>query len=122
MKLSLTSLSALLCATSVAALNPAERLARRVQKLPKTPVIEKREASQSFQDSRLQKRASPYLNANTESTQATEPYLNAMTDDESEFVVNGTGIPDVPFDIGESYAGLLPISETAGETRELFFW
>ena len=39
-----------------------------------------------------------------------------------EFVVNSTGIPDVPFDIGESYAGLLPISSDPNETRELFFW
>lgn len=31
-------------------------------------------------------------------------------------------MPDVPFDIGESYAGLLPISSAADETRELFFW
>ena len=39
-----------------------------------------------------------------------------------EFAVNGTGIPDVNFDIGESYAGLLPISSDADETRELYFW
>jgi carboxypeptidase D len=38
------------------------------------------------------------------------------------FAVNGTGIPEVPFDIGESYAGLLPISDAANETRKLFFW
>lgn len=31
------------------------------------------------------------------------PYL---TDKTREFAVNGTGIPSVPFDIGESYAGL----------------
>ncbi|KAI4191778.1 MAG: hypothetical protein LQ348_003430, partial [Seirophora lacunosa] len=39
-----------------------------------------------------------------------------------EFVVNGTAIPDVDFDIGESYAGLLPISSASNETRELYFW
>lgn len=33
-----------------------------------------------------------------------------------------TAIPDVDFDIGESYAGLLPISDAEDETRELFFW
>ena len=38
------------------------------------------------------------------------------------FAVDSTGLPDVDFDIGESYAGLLPISSTANETRELFFW
>lgn len=40
----------------------------------------------------------------------------------TEFVVNGTALPDVDFDVGESYAGLLPISGAANETRELFFW
>jgi carboxypeptidase D len=42
----------------------------------------------------------------------------------TEFAVNGTAgaIPDVNFDIGESYAGLLPISDKANETSELYFW
>ncbi|EXJ80160.1 hypothetical protein A1O1_08302 [Capronia coronata CBS 617.96] len=53
----------------------------------------------------LAKRASPYLNDNTE-----------------KFVVNGSAIPDVDFDIGESYAGLLPISDDPNETRKLYFW
>jgi carboxypeptidase D len=35
------------------------------------------------------------------------------------FIVNGSALPDVDFDIGESYAGLLPIDNTG---RELFFW
>lgn len=39
-----------------------------------------------------------------------------------EFVVDGNAIPDVAFDIGESYAGLLPISSNPDETRELYFW
>ncbi len=50
------------------------------------------------------------------------PLARSVADCNVEFVVNGTGIPDVPFDIGESYAGLLPISSAANETRELFFW
>lgn len=36
--------------------------------------------------------------------------------------MNGTGIPDVNFDIGPSYAGLLPVSSGANETKELYFW
>lgn len=36
--------------------------------------------------------------------------------------MNGTAIPDVDFDIGESYAGLLPISDQFNETRKLYFW
>ena len=54
---------------------------------------------------KLEKRQSKFLNNQTE-----------------KFVVNGTGIPDVDFDIGESYAGLLPISQAANESRQLFFW
>jgi len=38
-----------------------------------------------------------------------------------EFVVNGSAIPEVDFDIGESYAGLMPISN-ATNAPELYFW
>ncbi|KAI4655136.1 uncharacterized protein J4E79_008201 [Alternaria viburni] len=46
------------------------------------------------------------------------------TEASKAFAVNGTAgaIPDVDFDIGESYAGLLPISDAANETSELYFW
>lgn len=46
-------------------------------------------------------------------------YLN---DASKQFVVNGSALPEVNFDIGESYAGLLPISDDPNETRKLFFW
>lgn len=46
-------------------------------------------------------------------------YLNSVT---KKFAVNGTGIPLVDFDVGESYAGLLPVSDDPKETRKLFFW
>ena len=39
----------------------------------------------------------------------------------TQFAVNGSAIPDVDFDIGESYAGLLPIS-SAPNASELYFW
>lgn len=39
----------------------------------------------------------------------------------SEYAVNGTGIPEVDFDIGESYAGLLPISSSSASSQ-LYFW
>lgn len=45
-----------------------------------------------------------------------------LTNNSLAFVVNGTGIPDVDFDIGESYAGLLPISSNPKEDRKLYFW
>ncbi|KIL59166.1 hypothetical protein M378DRAFT_15030 [Amanita muscaria Koide BX008] len=40
----------------------------------------------------------------------------------SQFWVNGTSIPFVDWDVGPSWAGLLPISSAANETRKLFFW
>lgn len=36
--------------------------------------------------------------------------------------MNGTGIPDVDFDIGESYAGTLSISDNSSDPNQLFFW
>lgn len=38
----------------------------------------------------------------------------------SEFIVNGSAIPDTDFDIGESYAGLLPVG--GDSNGELYFW
>lgn len=37
----------------------------------------------------------------------------------TEFWVNGSAIPEVDFDIGPSWSGLLPISNKTGETREV---
>lgn len=31
-------------------------------------------------------------------------------------------LTSIQFDVGESYAGLVPISSAANETRKLFFW
>lgn len=53
----------------------------------------------------LEKRASPYLN------DASRP-----------FAVNGSAIPETTFDVGESYAGLLPISDDPNDPNKLFFW
>jgi len=41
---------------------------------------------------------------------------------DAAFAVNGSAIPDVDFDIGESYAGLLPVSDVANDTSKLYFW
>lgn len=48
---------------------------------------------------------------------STGSYLTSVT---KPFAVNGSALPDVHFDIGESYAGLLPIDHASD--RELFFW
>ncbi|KDQ17592.1 hypothetical protein BOTBODRAFT_105475 [Botryobasidium botryosum FD-172 SS1] len=38
------------------------------------------------------------------------------------FYVDGNDIPTVNFDVGPSWAGLIPVSSNANETRELYFW
>jgi carboxypeptidase D len=40
----------------------------------------------------------------------------------ADFAVDGTSFPGVPFDIGESYAGLLPITADKDDRNEIFFW
>lgn len=41
----------------------------------------------------------------------------------TEFVVDGAGIPDVDFDVGESYAGTLPVGTVGNSTDgQMFFW
>ncbi|KAF2840835.1 serine carboxypeptidase [Patellaria atrata CBS 101060] len=71
----------------------------------KTPKLQRRDIPRVVSEPKLRKRDSPYLNSATE-----------------KFVVNGSAIPEVPFDIGESYAGLLPISDDPDETRKIYFW
>ncbi|KAF8335894.1 uncharacterized protein EI90DRAFT_2912314 [Cantharellus anzutake] len=39
-----------------------------------------------------------------------------------KYHVDGKKIPDVDFDVGDSWAGLMPISANKNETRKLFFW
>ncbi|KAH0547545.1 hypothetical protein FGG08_000270 [Glutinoglossum americanum] len=45
-----------------------------------------------------------------------------LTQQTRPFQVDGKKIPDVDFDVGESYAGLMPISSDPHESRKLFFW
>jgi carboxypeptidase D len=64
--------------------------------------------------------------ANPKASRACIPcaYIRACTDvcTLAEFYVDGKSIPDVDWDVGPSWSGLLPISNKTGETRELFFW
>ncbi|KAH8896293.1 alpha/beta-hydrolase [Thozetella sp. PMI_491] len=39
-----------------------------------------------------------------------------------KFAVNGTGIPEVDFDVGESYAGQLPIGDKSNGSIYFWFW
>ena len=38
------------------------------------------------------------------------------------YAVNGAGIPNVNFDIGESYAGLMPITTDPNGVDKFYFW
>lgn len=40
----------------------------------------------------------------------------------TEYAVKGTRIPNVDFDIGESYAGLMPIDKKKTLQNTLYFW
>ncbi|KAL0930564.1 carboxypeptidase [Colletotrichum truncatum] len=59
---------------------------------------------------------------------ATQPVRRAdlqyFTDKTSPFYVDGAKIPEVSFDVGESYAGLIPIDATKpqAEQKRTFFW
>ncbi|KAK4127586.1 alpha/beta-hydrolase [Parathielavia appendiculata] len=45
-----------------------------------------------------------------------------LTEKTTKFAVDGKEIPDVDFDVGESYSGLLPISSDPNDENYLFFW
>ncbi|KAH9907023.1 alpha/beta-hydrolase [Xylariomycetidae sp. FL2044] len=50
------------------------------------------------------------------------PDAKFLNENTTDYSVNGTGIPDVDFDVGESYSGYLPISDDPDDKNELFFW
>lgn len=91
----LSAFAAILLTTAVAALQSPHRKAASLKR--PTISMHKREATHPL-SSELQ-----YLNKKTE-----------------KFLVNGTHFPQVPFDIGESYSGLLP--NTPHGNSSLFFW
>lgn len=64
----------------------------------------------------LQKRGKPNYGG-----PAKDGYIIEQTNATKSFAVDGTALPFVDFDIGESYAGLLPISNET-DVSELYFW
>lgn len=54
--------------------------------------------------------------AELEPREASTQYLTSKT---KKFAVDGKHIPGIPVDLGESYAGLLPVDNTG---KELYFW
>ncbi|TVY19505.1 Carboxypeptidase cpdS [Lachnellula arida] len=45
-----------------------------------------------------------------------------LTNATSKFAVNGSALPEFDFNIGESYAGTLPISANSSDPNQLWFW
>ncbi|KAJ7643630.1 carboxypeptidase [Roridomyces roridus] len=90
------------CSGVLAVENPHKRVATLKSRAPKP----------------VPKPAAPVKRALSEDSQ----FLNSNSE---KFVVNGTGVPEVSFDLGESYAGHLPITSpnaTNASANELFFW
>ncbi|KAF2136235.1 uncharacterized protein K452DRAFT_237868 [Aplosporella prunicola CBS 121167] len=61
--------------------------------------------------------AESHMHARYARAASTDAYLTEKT---KKFAVDGTALPNVTFDIGESYSGLLPVDDSSD--RELFFW
>ncbi|KAF7333163.1 Carboxypeptidase cpdS [Mycena venus] len=94
-------LPALLGASSgaLAAENPHRRAATLKSRAPKS----------------ASKPAAPVKRALSEDSQ----FLNSNSE---KFIVNGTGVPEVNFDLGESYAGRLPITTNELASNEIVIW
>jgi carboxypeptidase D len=91
-----------------------KKLAQRPRSVPRQPLPA---------GPKTEKRAtSKYATAETES-KCLPMQWSLLELTRSEYVVNGTAgaIPSVDFDIGESYAGLMPISDEKNAS-ELYFW
>ncbi|KAF9268719.1 alpha/beta-hydrolase [Marasmius fiardii PR-910] len=71
-------------------------------------------------------RMSNFLGPDVESSmkkrQQAAPTITFSDPRAKQFLVDGTKIPDVNFDAGPSWSGLMPISGNRNETRKLFFW
>lgn len=102
-------LQPLLLAASLAPLASAGRSLRHVGKL---------DIHRGDYSARLTQENANKLNQR--SADADFLFLNNKT---SSYAVNGTDIPEVSFDVGESYSGSLPISsDPSNSTGELFWW
>lgn len=63
-----------------------------------------------------------FLNNNTQSEYMGGFPKKVITDTVTEFAVDGASLPDFSFDIGESYAGSLPITSDPNDPNKLWFW
>ncbi|QRV94654.1 Serine carboxypeptidase [Ceratobasidium sp. AG-Ba] len=104
MKLLVWSLSLALTGASSALAGSGVRPPRFFQDLQRKAALDRRAASPVVE---------------TRATGASITFSNPKAND---FLVDGAKIPDVDFDVGPSWSGLMPISSSPNETRKLFFW
>ena len=87
---------------------------------PHTIAAKRAEAIKRFSSTIKQRDESGFLKERAPSTGVKNiTFTNPAA---SQFYVDGSTFPLVDFDFGPSWAGLLPISGNANETRKLFFW
>jgi carboxypeptidase D len=95
-----------------AASNPHHKAAKYVKR--STPPIYTKDAPRK-------RDISMYL-TNSTASKLFMHFVKSLTDNFIEFAVNGSALPEVDFNIGESYSGLLPITSDPSDPNKLFFW
>lgn len=92
-----------------------------VAAIPSRQDLEARRQAAWARRSSLTASSNPLMGIQPNET-ASVPTISFSNPKAREFLVDGSRIPDVPFDLGPSWAGLLPITGHVNETRKLFFW
>ena len=112
-----STLLALLLSASVDALsNPHQRARNAIPERPRSQQLNQRKALQTRQ-------TSSYLTNKTSSTLDVSTINREVIGWQlAEFAVDGTKIPNVDFDAGESYAGLLPNGPSGNSSLWFWFW
>ncbi|KAF3760780.1 hypothetical protein M406DRAFT_73241 [Cryphonectria parasitica EP155] len=105
--------SHLLCPLALAGAACARRSTRHVSAFDKR----RAEAGRSVPEVDLPKKRQEHHGYKRDNT--TE--YQFLTNTTSKFLVDGTAIPDVDFDVGESYAGSIPVT-TDADGNYLFYW
>lgn len=108
------SLILLLAASLTTALENPHKKAAKYAKRSNPPVLTK--------DAPRKRETSDFLTDKTSSKQNPKPTVRLYLTFSIEFAVNGSALPEFDFNIGESYAGTLPISANASDPNQLWFW
>jgi carboxypeptidase D len=111
------SLVLLLAASLTTALENPHKKAEKYAKRSNPPVLTK--------DAPRKRDASTFLTNKTAGIfvpPSTPHLLTVILIVHAEFAVNGSALPEFDFNIGESYAGVLPITANSSDPNKLWFW